>query len=136
MTSLDDILGVEDTPSQRLATALVDSDVQLIRTLIELRKHRELSQKDIADALGLTQPTIAAFERYDNDPRLSTVRRYAHAVGAYVQHMVEEDRGQELRTSGWAGRDSLGATSAFTTESKLDAVAMAVGARGGFALAA
>lgn len=50
---------------------------------------------------GVTQPTIAAFEHHDNDPRLSTLRRYALAVGAAVSHRVETAQ-SDFMTNGWS----------------------------------
>lgn len=72
----------------RLAAKLVDQDERLRRSLIQLRKARGISQTEVAEALGVTQPTVAAFERIDADPKLSTLRRYALAVGASIEHSV------------------------------------------------
>ncbi len=70
------------------ATSLADADMRLRRALVEARRAAGLSQDDVAKALGIKQPSIAAFERYDSDPRLSTIRRYATAVGAHIDHSV------------------------------------------------
>lgn len=99
MPSLRELLGIDRaSATQRRARALVKADRALLRSLVDLRKEQGLKQKDIADRLGISQPAVAAFERYDSDPKLSTVRRYAHAVGALVAHAVELDKGQ-LATS-------------------------------------
>jgi hypothetical protein len=52
--------------------------------------------------MGVSQPTIAGIESQDNDPRLSTLRRYALAVGAQVQHAVTTRDGLII-SSTWAG---------------------------------
>lgn len=70
------------------ATALADADLRMRRALVSARRGAGLSQNDVAEALGIKQSSVAAFERYDNDPRLSTIRRYALAVGAQVSHEV------------------------------------------------
>lgn len=70
------------------ATALADADLRMRRALVGARRAAGLSQNDVAEALGIKQSSVAAFERYDNDPRLSTIRRYALAVGAQVSHDV------------------------------------------------
>ena len=81
------------------ATALADADMRLRRALVEARRSAGLSQNDVAVALGIKQPSVAAFERYDSDPRLSTLRRYALAVGAQVSHDVKPfSFGSEWRT--------------------------------------
>ncbi|WP_192807309.1 hypothetical protein [Leifsonia xyli] len=37
-----------------------------------------------------SQPTVAAFERYEANPTLSTIRHYALAIGAGIKHHVED----------------------------------------------
>lgn len=75
-------------PEVALAEALAEADHRMLRELIALRKRRGLTQQELADHFGISQATVAAFERYDNDPKLSTVRRYAQGVGARIEHGV------------------------------------------------
>lgn len=90
----------EDARSiRRRAQILALEDERLHADLIRLREEQGLTQQQVADLLGVTQPTIAAFERYDNDPRLSTVRRYALAIGALVEHTVTRDDGNRQADS-------------------------------------
>lgn len=92
MDALADLLQVDlKDPEYLRAKFLAREDHQLLRELVSLRKALGLSQADVAERLGLTQPTIAAFERYDSDPKLSTIRRYAQVVGLLVRHRVEVD---------------------------------------------
>src|SRR5450830_729752 len=95
-----------NTPSRRRAAALVEADEMLHAALIQARHEQGLTQQEVADRMGVTQPTVAGFERYDNDPRLSTVRRYAHAVGVVVAHSVERD-GVPV-SCGWTPASSAG----------------------------
>lgn len=46
---------------------------------------------DVPPCMGVSQPTVAGFERYDANPRLSTVRRYTLAVGARLCTTVIDD---------------------------------------------
>ncbi|WP_253259637.1 helix-turn-helix transcriptional regulator [Subtercola boreus] len=62
-----------------------------MRDLIGLRKKHDLSQETVAGRMGVSQPTVAAFERYDSNPTLSSIRRYALAVGARIRHSVDDD---------------------------------------------
>jgi transcriptional regulator with XRE-family HTH domain len=71
-----------------LASQLAEADERLLYELIQARKDADLSQRELAKRLGISQPAVAKFERHDSDPRLSTVRRYALAVGAIVEHSV------------------------------------------------
>lgn len=65
-----------------LAAALARQTYGLLFGLIEVRGQRGLSQADVADVLGVSQQAVSKFEQMDSDPRLSTVRKYALAVGA------------------------------------------------------
>lgn len=91
--SLESLLGLDLTsPTQIMALEMAENDAYLIRNLIAVRKSKGLTQREVADSLGLSQATIAAFESYDNDPKLSTIRRYALAIGVLVHHEVESNR--------------------------------------------
>ena len=59
---------------------LAQADDEMRWALIQARKEAGLSQRDVAEMMGVKQPTVAAFESQDNDPRLSTLRRYALAA--------------------------------------------------------
>jgi len=80
--------------SQRRAVALAKNDYRLLFDLQRLRVAQGLSQKDVAKLLGITQQAVSKFENLDSDPRLSTIRQYAHAIGALVAHTVDQDTGQ------------------------------------------
>lgn len=97
----------EGAPSARsfeemvvLATWLAEQDERMLFNLIQARKAANLTQRDVAKALGIKQSSVAAFERHDNDPRLSTIRRYALAVDCAISHQVQSARTTE-RGSGW-----------------------------------
>lgn len=66
-------------------------DMDLIERLVQVRHDQGLTQRDVAERMGRSQPNISAFERIGGDPHLSTVRRYAAAVGARVQWQVVVD---------------------------------------------
>ncbi len=67
-----------------------------------IRSAREatgLSQQDLADRLGVRQPSVARLEREDADPRISTLERALNAAGyALVLHAMPQapqlDEGQ------------------------------------------
>ena len=71
------------------AACQAEADDQLRYELVMARKRAGLTQEQVAELTGVKQPTVAAFERYDNDPRLSTLRRYAVAVGVLIKYDVE-----------------------------------------------
>lgn len=63
--------------------------------LATLREELNLSQQKIADALGISQPAVAKIEQKDNDPRLSTLKRYVEAMGGKLKLAVELPTGDE-----------------------------------------
>lgn len=73
------------------ADSLVDAHELLMRSLIKLRKTHGLSQETVAERMGVSQPTVASFERYDANPTLASIRRYALAVGGRIQNSVIDD---------------------------------------------
>ncbi|MHA3724009.1 helix-turn-helix transcriptional regulator [Leucobacter sp. HY1910] len=79
------------------AKVLAREHRELKAKLVEIRRDARLTQGDIADRMGVSQQAVSKFEHYDSDPRLSTVRRYASAVGALIEHVVEVDRGQSVQ---------------------------------------
>lgn len=50
--------------------------------LIELRIAQGLTQKEVADRLGMSQPAVSQFENLSATPNLGSVLAYALAIGA------------------------------------------------------
>lgn len=70
------------------ALELVQRDSDFLDALISLRTSSGISQESVAERMGVTQPAVAAFEREDSNPTLSSIRRYALAVGARITYDV------------------------------------------------
>jgi len=61
----------------------------LLHTLAETRRSRNLSQTRIAAAMNTSQPTLARLETTAADTKLSTVERFAGALGYSIEyHLV------------------------------------------------
>ncbi|WP_053089972.1 helix-turn-helix domain-containing protein [Kocuria sp. HSID16901] len=107
MNKLDQALGIDPSdPAVRRAEVLYNEDADMLEQLVQIRKDKGLTQQQVADAMGVTQPTVAAFEGYDHDPKLSTIQRYANAVEALIEHAVHDDAdGQYSR--GWKRQGSF-----------------------------
>ena len=73
------------------AARLVDGQFRLLQELIALRKKNKLSQELVGERMGITQPAVAAFEGHNSNPTLSTIRRYALAVGADIEYRVTDE---------------------------------------------
>lgn len=81
------------------ADALYAAQEQLLESLVDLRRSRQISQETVAIRMGVSQPTVSAFERYDANPTLSTIRRYALAVGARLNLEVIPDYEGEAKAA-------------------------------------
>lgn len=98
MSAVEEVLGVDlHNPAMLRARELVENDRRLIDDLVRVRAEKGLSQEDVGRLMGVSQPTVAAFEREDSNPKMSTIRRYAHALGVTVRHEVVFD--SSLRTT-------------------------------------
>lgn len=73
------------------AKQLVESHGNLLDELIAIRVKNGLSQEAVGIRMGVSQPAVAAIEDDDSNPTLSTIRRYALAVGATIDYKVTND---------------------------------------------
>jgi transcriptional regulator with XRE-family HTH domain len=80
---------------ENLMEQLLDDHTRLLRGLVAMRKNAHLTQADVAERMGVSQPVVSDFERYDANPTLSTIRRYALAVGARTHTQVTADKDSE-----------------------------------------
>jgi transcriptional regulator with XRE-family HTH domain len=62
----------------------------LVRDLARRRQAQGLSQTEVAARMGTSQSAVARLEAGTGDLRLSTLRRYAAALGTTVTFAVEE----------------------------------------------
>ncbi len=92
MDDLDDLLGIDpNDPVQHLANTLVSNDYDLLTSLVKIREARGLTRFDVAALMATTPEFVGELESASADPRLSTLRRYALAIGASVEHHVTQN---------------------------------------------
>ncbi|HEX5506798.1 MAG TPA: helix-turn-helix transcriptional regulator, partial [Thermomicrobiales bacterium] len=63
----------------------------LMRALAAKRAERGLSQREVAAKMATSQAAVARLERAEGDPRLSTLGRYALAVGQRLEWRLVAD---------------------------------------------
>lgn len=56
--------------------------IMLIDEIIQLRKERKMSQKDLSEACGLTQSVIARIESKKSTPTITTLYKIITALDA------------------------------------------------------
>jgi predicted transcriptional regulator len=65
---------------REMAKRLSGEDREHMRSLIDARRQRGLTQGDIAMRLDVPLSWVFEIEKYDSDPRISELRRYETAV--------------------------------------------------------
>lgn len=93
---LDEVIA-EGTREDPAFPAMVDAALrrrELLRALAARREELGLSQTTVAARMGTSQSSVARLETGEADARLSTVERFAAAIGQTVEWRLRE------RTSG------------------------------------
>jgi ribosome-binding protein aMBF1 (putative translation factor) len=85
----EELLRSPTDPVSRLASANANADIALILALRNARREAGLSHEDVAMKLGVTADAVREVESLSAEHNLSTLRRYALAIGVRVTHHVE-----------------------------------------------
>lgn len=67
------------------ALALTRVSNNLMLELVKIREESGLTQKDVAERMGISQSAVSQFEHYDSNPTLQTIVRYALATDADLE---------------------------------------------------
>lgn len=86
--TLEQLLKDEKTEVVQQAEAMAEEMLLNIH-LAELREKVKKTQMEIAETLGVKQPTIAGMEKPGRDLKLSTLKRYVEAAGGKLRLDVE-----------------------------------------------
>ncbi|WP_162562191.1 helix-turn-helix domain-containing protein [Mycolicibacterium iranicum] len=70
------------TSRDRLGIELADEQLNMILGLRRVRLERGMSITDVAEAMGVDPAQVSRFENSSTNPTMTTIRRYAKAVGA------------------------------------------------------
>lgn len=95
MSTLDKLLEKQSAE----ALAKIEARAEEIRreiTLAKIREELNLSQTELAQSLGISQPSIAKLENVDNDPKLSTLKRYIKALDGELSIDVTLPNGKRI----------------------------------------
>mgnify|MGYP003365444465 FL=1 len=86
--TLEQLLADEKPDVMADAQAMA-ADILLNIHLAELREKVQKTQVEMAEALGIRQPTVASMEKPGRDMKLSTLKRYVEATGGKLRVDVE-----------------------------------------------
>ena len=93
--TLTEMLASRSADSQQRIKAMADELMLEVR-LQAVREELEVSQVELASALGITQPAIVAMEQRGSDVKLSTMKRYVEAMGGKLRVDVELPTGRHI----------------------------------------
>lgn len=73
------------------------AQVMVLETGLQLmREELSLSQKQVAEKMGVSQPAITAIEQRGNDLKLLTLKRYIEAMGGQLSLLVQLPEGNKV----------------------------------------
>ncbi|WP_437214818.1 helix-turn-helix domain-containing protein [Pectobacterium sp. LFLA-215] len=88
MKTLKEFIAQQSPESQSRIKEMADEMI-LETGLQMLREELQLSQKMVADVMGVKQPSITQIEQRGNDVKLATLKRYIEAMGGKLSLTVE-----------------------------------------------
>ncbi|WP_447871427.1 helix-turn-helix domain-containing protein [Serratia fonticola] len=86
--TLEQILA-EEKPEVVASAEHIAADTLLNIHLAELRERVQKTQVEMAQALGIKQPTVAGMEKPGRDLKLSSLKRYIEAAGCTLRLDIE-----------------------------------------------
>ncbi|EAZ5467792.1 helix-turn-helix domain-containing protein [Salmonella enterica] len=86
----------KESPEMQARVAERVEEASLRIALSALRDELNISQTELAVMMGVKQPSVARMEQADNDPRLSTLKRYVNAPGGELSLDVTLPTGKRV----------------------------------------
>lgn len=86
--TLEQIIAIEKPEIVKIAQEKAE-EILLNIHLAELRELVQKTQVDLANVLGIKQPTVAEMEKPGRDLKLSSLKRYVEATGGKLRLDVE-----------------------------------------------
>ncbi len=90
--TLEQILAVEK-PEVIAGAREKATEILLNIHLAELRELVQKTQVEVAQTLGIKQPTVAEMEKHGRDLKLSSLKRYVEATGGKLRLDIELPNG-------------------------------------------
>lgn len=95
MRTLREVIAAQSPESQARIKEM--SDEMILEVGLQMmREELQLSQQQVADAMGISQPAITKLEQRGNDLKLATLKRYVEAMGGKLSLDVELPTGKRV----------------------------------------
>ena len=95
MRTLDEVIASRSPESQARIKEMADEMILEVG-LQMMREELQLSQKQVAEAMGISQPAVTKQEQRGNDLKLATLKRYVEAMGGKLSLDVELPTGKRV----------------------------------------
>lgn len=95
MRTLDEVIVSRSPESQARIKEMADEMILEVG-LQMMREELQLSQKQVAEAMGISQPAVTKLEQRGNDLKLATLKRYVEAMGGKLSLDVELPTGKRI----------------------------------------
>ena len=93
--TLQELLARRSPESQARIQKMAD-ELLLENQLYMIREEPQISQKELAEALGIKQPSLSAIENRGTDLKISTMKKYVEAMGGKLRIDVELPTGKHI----------------------------------------
>ncbi|WLP94576.1 helix-turn-helix domain-containing protein [Psychrobacter sp. M13] len=93
--TLQELLNERSPESQARIQEMADN-LLLESQLYRIREELQLSQKELAETLGIKQPSLSAIENRGHDLKISTMKKYVEAMGGKLRIDVELPTGKHI----------------------------------------
>ena len=95
MKSLNDVIASRSPESQQRIKELADE--MILETGLQImREELTLSQKQVAEVMGISQPAVTQLEQRGNELKIATLKRYIEAMGGKLSLDVELPTGKRV----------------------------------------
>lgn len=93
--TLQELLAERSPESQNRIQEMAD-ELLLESQLCRIREELNISQKELADTLGIKQPSLSAIENRGSDLKISTMKKYVEGMGGKLRIDVELPTGKHI----------------------------------------
>ncbi|GAD90029.1 putative Xre family DNA-binding protein [Vibrio halioticoli NBRC 102217] len=92
LSALDDLMTADELhlAQQQAAEMLLELN------LAEIRHSVQMSQAQVAESMGIKQPTVASLEKNGKDVKLLSLKRYVEALGGRLRIDIEMPDGHHF----------------------------------------
>ncbi|ASQ15941.1 TPA: helix-turn-helix domain-containing protein [Enterobacter cloacae] len=95
MKTLNDVIASRSPESQQRIKEMAEE--MILETGLQLlREELKLSQKNVADLMGVSQPAVTQLEQRGNELKITTLKRYIEAMGGKLRIDVELPTGKHV----------------------------------------